>query len=87
MDSRLTRPVGIVVTGRFAGSVVYSEPVFCVGCGHQGGTVTFGMPRRDGPVIFLCGAENGCGCDCESKYGVPEAMFTKVPNPEGWETV
>ena len=83
MDSRARTPRGVVPFARHLGVLLHGEPVFCVSCGHQNGRVTHGMDRRAGPVIYLC-ATNGCGCDCEARFGRPPEMFTKLPDPEGY---
>jgi hypothetical protein len=87
MDSRLTKPIGVKPIARHMGVLLHGEPVFCVSCGHRGGIVTFGMDRKAGSAIFLCGTDNGCGCDCETRFGVPPEMFTKVPDPDDYRSL
>lgn len=66
----------IVVDGKPA----LGQSVHCVSCGHPGGLVTADLPDT---VIYLCGTDNGCGCDCEGRFGVPPEMFTPRPDLDG----
>ena len=81
-DSRVIKPRGVRPVARQFGVVLNVEPVYCVSCHHQGGEVTFGMGHKGGNVIYLCGADNGCGCNCEGRFGTPAEMMTPVPDPD-----
>lgn len=79
------------------------EPVYCGSCGCLGGYVTANMEltaqqRADGEnpgVFYLCGTDNGCGHNCEGRYGPmaeqmrsnPSLAAHKVPDPVGFRGV
>lgn len=75
LDSRVASPPrALKPLVRLGGAVILGQSVNCVSCGHQGGYVPIGLPPG---VIYLCGTENGCGCDCEGRYGVPPEMLAR----------
>jgi hypothetical protein len=67
VDSRATIARTLRPLRRFAGSVQYGEPSYCVSCGRFDGFVTVGLPPG---VIDICG-------ECESTYGVPPEMTAR----------
>lgn len=59
------------------------EPIFCASCTCFCGYVTAELPAG---IFFLCDGDNGCGHNCETRFGVMPEMH-RVADPDGYRGV
>lgn len=85
LDSRARRPKRVHSFARHMGVILQSETVSCFSCHHPAGQATFGLDRRDGPLLYLCATNPAsCGCNCQGRFGTAPEMLTRVPDPVGF---